>query len=199
MDSTAEGRRQVDRPVLDEATHVYRVKNQIVPGYSEILDAMGYPKNPFWTEEGRDEGKALHQWFAFLAKGQEPEDEPDARIAERVWSFRQWLRSSKFVCVGAEIPQYEPTLGYACTPDLWGFIGKTPVLAECKRGAPMKRHRLQTAAQAIALEANGFPVSERYALYLTDSKPIPELHDDEEDFECWKTTVSAYNAKEIYA
>jgi CRISPR/Cas system-associated exonuclease Cas4 (RecB family) len=181
---------------LDE-DHRYWVGSLNVPGYSEILDSMGFPKNPFWTEAGRAEGEALHQWLLFLAQGNEPASEPDARIAGRVAGIQKFFAEHAFEFVGGETPLYSP-VGYCCTPDLWGRLEGVPVVIEAKRGSKMKRHALQTAAQARALEDSGFPVRLRYALYLKDGGYTLEEHRDMDDDQAWLCIVSAYNARGIY-
>jgi CRISPR/Cas system-associated exonuclease Cas4 (RecB family) len=185
---------------LDE-DHRYWVGSLNVPGYSEILDSMGFPKNPFWTEAGRAEGEALHQWLLFLAQGNEPASEPDARIAGRVAGIQKFFAEHAFEFVGGESPLYSP-VGYCCTPDLWGRLEGAPVVIEAKRGSKMKRHALQTAAQARALEDSGFTV--RLPL-----RPLPQRRrtttlrrstdDMDDDFRLLAVhRFSAYNARGIY-
>jgi hypothetical protein len=187
-----------------DSEHRYWQDGRRIPGFSEILVDVGFAPNPFWTAAGRDEGTALHQWIAFIATSPYPaDDEPDPRIAGRVAGFRKFVKEFHFTAAGAEEIQHEPTLGYCCTPDLWGYMptalpGSPRVLVECKRGARAKTHRLQTAAQSLALEARGFAVQERYALYLKDGGYSLERHDDDEDFEHWKAIVYAYHAKRRY-
>lgn len=165
---------------------------------------MGFPKNPFWTEAGRDEGTALAVWISAIAtKPTTDFENPDIRIVGRVMGFRKFMKELHFTAAGSEEIQYEPELGYCCKPDLWGYInGSLPpsprVVVECKRGARMKIHRLQTAAQVLALRANGFDAKERYCLYLKDDGYSFERHDDDEDFENWKALVYAYHAKRGY-
>jgi hypothetical protein len=187
-----------------DAEHRYWKGKERLPGFSEICADMGFPKNPFWTDAGRDEGTALHQWVEFLALGQQVADaDPDPRIAGRVDGFRKFRRETDFACAGAESIQFEPELRYCCKPDLWGYMptalpGSPRVVIEVKRGARAKVHKLQTAAQVLALRAGGFDATERYALYLKNGGYALERHDDDEDFECWKALVYAYHAKRRY-
>ncbi len=182
-------------PITLDAEHRYWRGTERLPGFSEICADMGFPKNPFWTDAGREEGTALHQWVEFLATSPyPPTDAPDPRIAGRVEGFRKFLRDTKFTCAGAERIQFEPDLRYCCKPDLWGCFGTVKAVVEVKRGAKAKVHKLQTAAQALAL-ATELPIEARYALYLKDGEYSLEVHDDDEDYECWKSIVYAYHAK----
>lgn len=171
-----------------------------VPGFTEICKASGFPDNPHWTEEGKAEGIALHKWLLFLAQGGDFDSvyPPHESIAERVEGIRKFLKDHDFEFVGGETKLYHAGLGFCCTPDLHGFLDGTAAVVEMKGGARMKRHRLQTAAQALALAENGFNASRRIGLYLKDGDYTPEEHDDDEDFECWKAIVAGYFAVEAY-
>lgn len=182
--------------ILDEQHRYWRGSIQ-VPGFSEILEAMGWPKNPYWTPEGREEGRAIHEWLLFLSQGKDTDSPPDPRIAGRVEGIRKFLSVHRFELAGGETPQYSP-LGYCCTPDLWGNLDGLPTIIEAKRGAAMGRHKLQTAAQFMALDASGFTAVRRLGLYLKDGDFALEEHDDEQDFDAWRSIVSAYNARGIY-
>lgn len=178
--------------------HKYEVDGVRRPGFTEIAKDMGVIKdNPFYTAHGRDEGTALSEWNLFLAGGGEPEYEPDACIAGRVKGFRKFLKDTAFTLEGGEGLLFSK-LNYCCKPDLWGRIGTSKVLVEAKRGAKLKWHRLQTAAQAIALRENGFAVQKRLGLYLSDGGYSLELHDDKQDEERWRALVMAYHAKRFY-
>lgn len=190
------------RVVTCDENHIYRIDGIIKRGYSEILDLAGFPKNPHWTEAGREEGTALSQWLLFLATGGVPESDPDPRIAGRVEGIRKFLSEHRFEFVGGETPLYCPTADICCTPDLWGNLDGVPALIEAKRGAAMKRHRLQTACQFMTLAENDFTPKARFALYLKDGDFSLIPHDDEEDFFCWQAIVDGipgYNARRQYA
>lgn len=185
---------------LDHETHTYWIGGRQVPGYSQIVRDLGVaPDNPFYTDAGREEGIALHKWVAFLATGKESTTPPDPRIAGRVEGIRKFLRDTGFRVVGAELPQYDPVSGFACTPDIWGFIGAWSWTIDTKRGAKLPTHRLQTAAQVIALRANGFRARKRGALYLRDNDYRLDEHNDIDDEPRWKAIVAAYHAKQFYA
>src|SRR5258708_1374343 len=181
-----------------DANHLYWVDGVRRPGYSEILDNMGFPKNPFWNDAGRDQGTALSQWLLFLAQGNEATENPDPRIAGRVAGIQKFFKEHEFVFVGGETPLYNEERGHCVTPDIYGYLDGVSSVIEAKRGARMERHKLQTAAQTSTLEENGFMPVNQLSLYLNDCGYSLEAHEDNEDFECWFAILSGYMAKERY-
>lgn len=171
-----------------------------VPGYSEICADLGIAKpNPFYTDQGREEGVAIHQWLNFLVQGKVSKQKPDERIAGRVAGIMKFISDTGFKIVGGEAPLYDPVHRFACTPDMWGYLGKTSFVIDAKRGAKLPSHRLQTAAQTMALRANGFRALKRASLYLRDGDYKLEQHDDMMDLARWGIFVSTYHIKKEYA
>lgn len=191
-------------PVRLDADHKYWIQlkaqgEKRVPGYSEICKDLGITKdNPFWTDEGREEGVALHAWLKFLASGMKPKSEPDPRIAGRVKGIEKFLKDTGFKVAGGEIPLYDPINRFACTPDLYGHIGRSAFVIDAKRGAKMPSHRLQTAAQTVALRANGFRPQKRAALYLRDSDYWLDEHTDTMDLARWSIFVNCWHIRKEY-
>lgn len=170
------------------------------PGYSEICSDLGIVKpNPFYTEEGRAEGVALHSWLNFLVQGKVAKTEPDARIAGRVEGIKKFLFDTKFKLLGGEVPMYDPINRFACTPDLHGVMNKFMFVIDAKRGGKLPSHRLQTAAQFIALRSNGIRIQKRAALYLRDGDYRLEEHTDSMDMARWGIFVSAWYLRKEYA
>lgn len=183
---------------LDEE-HRYWAGNSRVPGFSEIAQSF-FPSNPYWTERGRDEGTHLHACCALLLEHDLDWQSVDAAVMPRVRGFEKFLADTSFKPADAyvEKPQYEATLGYACTPDWPGSLGNWAVVIEGKRGAKSKIHQLQTAAQKLALRANGFKAEKRYGLYLRDFDYRLEEHTNRADETMWPFFVAAFHAKEFY-
>lgn len=191
-------------PVRLDAEHRYLVPASStgeiqVPGYSEICKDLGIAKdNPFYTEAGREEGVALHKWLNFLVKGAVPKTAPDTRIAGRVEGINKFIKDTKFRIAGGERPLYDPVNRFACMPDVWGHMGNWSWVIDAKRGAKMKMHRLQTAAQSIALKANGFRAQKRGSLYLRDGDYHLEEHFGVQDERRWMRIVETYHIKQEY-
>ncbi len=168
-------------------------------GYSEISEDLGIAKpNPFYTEEGREEGVALHKWLLFLVQGKSATAKPDPRIAGRVEGIKKFIKDTKFKISGGEHPLYDPLNRFACTPDIWGCMGNWSWVIDAKRGAKLKSHKLQTAAQTIALRSNGFRPQKRGALYLRDGDYRLDEHDDQGDLSDWIGFVSTYHKKKRF-
>ena len=181
---------------LDRESHRYYLDNgEEVPGYSQICRDLGIVKdNTFYTEQGREEGNALHLWLGFLARGKTPAGPPDPRIAGRVEGIGKFLWQTGFQIAGGEVPLYDPINRYACTPDLYGHIFGISWVLDMKRGAKLPSHRLQTAAQDTALRANGFRAQKRGALYLKDGDYRLDEHTDKSDRANWAAIVEGYHA-----
>lgn len=183
---------------LDE-NHVYWRGTARVPGFTEICKNLGViGDNPFYTEEGRAEGVAIHQWAIFLASGQEPDESPDDRIAGRVEGYRKFLRESGFSFKGGEEPVYHSSLVYACTPDPYGDLNGVLSVIDIKRGSKEPWHPLQTAAQKMALASNGIFAQNRYGLYLMDGDYRLIPHTDKADEMRWTALVTAFHAKTFH-
>ena len=185
--------------VICNENHQYFEEGNRVPGFTEIVMALGIVKpNPFYTPDGRDQGTALHQWLLFLAQGKEPADLPDERIAGRVEGIRKFLRESDFKFQGGEQPMFDKSIRFCCTPDLWGNMAGARCVIDAKRGAKLKHHALQTAAQKLALASNGIHCRDRYTLYLKDGGYKLEQHTDANDMGRWQAIVAAYHAAQFY-
>lgn len=182
-----------------DADHIYWLGDERIPGFSEIA-ASYFPANPFWTESGREEGQHLHQCCALLAEGDLDWGSVDPRVEPRVRGFEKFLRESQFrpAMDLVEKPQFQPTMRYACTPDWPGYLGSWAVTIEGKRGAKSPLHRLQTAAQKLALNAGGFKAQKRYGLYLREYDYRLEEHGDPGDCIRWAALVSGYHAAKHY-
>ena len=189
-----------DKIRLDPETHTYWLGERQVPGYTQIAKDLGIIKeNPFYTDEGRAEGQALHLWFKHLASGLEVKRVPDPRIVGRVQAIQKFLSETGFKMTGGEEAQYDPVTGFACTPDIWGTLGVWTWVIDLKRGAKMKSHALQTAAQTIALQANGFRAQKRGCLYLRETGDYRlDEHKDQLDIIKWRGFVYAYQTKKEF-
>lgn len=186
-------------PVRLDAYHKYWIPapggEKQVPGFSEICLAMGVTRpNKFYTPQGRAEGEALHLWLGFLARGKVPSGAPDPRIAGRVAGIKKFIKDTGFKIMDGEQPIYDPSNRFACTPDMWGPIGKTAWVIDCKRGAKLDSHGLQTAAQKMALIENDFWPQKRGCLYLRDNDYRLHEHSDHQQELDWRAIVRAYHA-----
>ena len=181
---------------LDPASHTYTIPGPIqVPGYSELCAAMGVTRpNPFYTEEARAEGIALHKWLRFLVTGRTPSSPPDPRISGRVEGIKKFIKDTGVRFVGGEAPRYDPATRCACTKDLWAYIGNWSWVIDAKRGARLPSHKLQTACQSIVLRANDFRPQKRAALYLRDGDYRFDEHTNPADLDNWRVIAAGYHS-----
>ena len=102
--------------------HEYTVDGLKVPSVTEILNVY-FPPCGFYTEEGQQDGKYRHEWYAALAQGIETTNEPYPKIAPAIEGFKKFLADVKPEYVSGEIPYHHPTLRYCGTPDVVFRIG----------------------------------------------------------------------------
>ena len=184
---------------LDKKTHTYYLEDKKIPGFTEICKDMGIiSDNPYYTEQVRREGIALHSWLLFKVQGKESKEPPHPSIAGRVRGIEKFIFDTGFSIAGGEVPKYDQESRFACTPDTWGHINGVSWVIDAKRGGKMPYHPLQTAAQRIALASNGFRAQKRGTLYLADDSYRLQEHKDPLDMLKWKAIVSAYYAKKSY-
>lgn len=189
----------VKYPIRLDDSHCYWLDDKPVPGFSQIVRELGIVKdNPFWTEDGREEGKAIHLWLHHLARGKTFFSPPDPRIAGRVEGIKKFLQDTKFKLAFGEMPQYDPVSRFATTPDLVGNIGLFTVNIDAKRGSPQKWHVLQLAAQRIALIAGGFRPQKSFGLYLGEEAYRLVEQDVVKHEPRWRNIAAVYHIAKEY-
>jgi len=181
---------------LDD-NHIYRVDGIVKPGVSQVLD-LYFPPSPYYTEEGRDKGTARHKWYDFLARGNEPEQQPDERIAAEVAGFRKFLVEVKPRHIFGEVALHDPVLDVCGKPDLYCEIQGRLAVVDYKPANAQDRWRIQTAAYQGLLTANGHPVLDRYALRLLPGDYRLDAHKNRIDLACWRSFVAGYKALEAF-
>lgn len=175
--------------------HRYWLGEHRVPGFTEICVNLGVMRpNPHYTEQGRREGVALHEWLGFLVRGRRSAEPPHPSIAGRVRGIQKFIKDTGFKIAGGETPLYDPVGRFACTPDLWGHIGSLSWVIDAKRGSKLPTHALQTATQRIALAANGFRAQKRGALYLRDNDYRLDEHANHVNENHWRAITAGYHA-----
>ena len=177
--------------------HEYTVDGLKVPSVSEILNVY-FPPCGFYTEEGQQDGKYRHEWYAALAQGIETTNAPYPKIAPAIDGFKKFLADVKPVYVSGEIPYHHPTLRYCGTPDVVFRIGDRLVVTDFKPQQKNKRTRIQTALYMLLLQANKIPVQYRYELRCYDGIYRFEQHEDLQDMRRAEIMVAAFHASQFY-
>lgn len=182
---------------IDKSAHRYTVDGRVVPSVSDIL-AVYFPPSQYYTDEGRDNGKYRHEWYAELSQGYESYNEPYPDIVGAVNGFKKFMVEVKPEYVSGEIPYFHPLLNYCGTPDvLFKMFGRLCVV-DYKPKTKIKRTMVQTALYFSMLRANKIPVQDRYELRCYDGLYRLEKHDDIQDIRRAEMMVAGYHAAQFF-
>jgi hypothetical protein len=185
-------------------THIYTVGGVIVPAVSTIVQhahraAGGSSGGPWFTDEHRERGKAVHA--ATLALDQSSLEYDDLlKWLKPAWQpfffayfeFRKHCRCQWALMEQARVHR---ALKFAGTPDRVGTLNDWPAILELKTGSPAPWHGVQTAGQDILMGSRG---RRRYVVYLTsDGRYKLREHTDSGDYLKFLSALQAFHdAKE---
>lgn len=187
--------------VIDESTHVYtkRADGIVVPSNTGVLRAAGHGVSRFYTEDGREVGKAAHLGCRFYDEGRlewASLDTPagaDARTAKlkakvrgRVKSYVEFRKDTGFEPDLIEFVTFSEELGVAGTIDRTGTFPGDPAnwVIDLKGGAEADWHAYQTAGYTLMEFPHNSGEVKRAALYLRDDGKRAQLrvHSNANDF-----------------
>ncbi len=151
-------------PEFDEVTHTYRVNGKPAPGVTTILRSCGIGVNSFWTEEGREFGKAIHLACRYQAEGDLDTSQIDDLIRPRLDAYVQFCDDMQFKPDLIEQPLYRERPLYCGTPDQ---VQLDRAVIDLKTGPPEDYHSLQLAAYAFLL--SNPHIYERWAVHLLET------------------------------
>lgn len=134
-------------PEFDPENHAYTINGQPAPGVTAIIGSVLGP-NPFWTQEARDMGKAVHRAIHYYAENDLDYDSLDEAIKPRLDAYIKFCADQGFKPDLIEQPLYHPTLRYCGIPDQVK-IGN--LIVDYKNGQKMPQYGLQLAAYANML------------------------------------------------
>lgn len=107
---------------LNHELHSYAYDERPVPGVSEVIGGLGLVETGYFTEWGRERGKAVHLAIEHYLCGDGLDwSSVDERIKGYVDAAVSFLSDAKIVAgpgTFVEIPIWHPLLGYAGMPDL---------------------------------------------------------------------------------
>ncbi len=192
----------VPKVSIDETTHVYkRLLNGIVaPSNTQVLTfANPAIKSKYYTEDGREVGKAAHLGCRFYDEGrldwaslETPRGATEraarlmAKVRGRVQSYVAFRKDTGFEPDLIEYVTYSEALDVAGTIDRTGTFPPSPViwLIDLKGGAVQEWHGEQTAGYTLMEFPGSHEGIMRGALYLKDNGARAQLkvHTDIEDF-----------------
>jgi hypothetical protein len=154
---------------LDEESHTYWLGDRQIPGISALLRYWGFIDDTYYTEEGREVGRAVHAGIHDIEMGGAAAGEfTNLKILSRIDEYMRFKSDKDFRVRRVEQIYADPAGRYACKIDLLGTFGEstTGALVELKCGAELPWHRLQTGGQRRCIIDDSFGTIRRFALYL---------------------------------
>ncbi len=130
---------------FDEATHIYRLGDRVLPSITQILKECGYVDDTYYTEEHRYRGQYVHWCVRLINENNLDWDDVHPEFRGYCDAYVKAVKELNIVPISFEEPLYHSVLHFAGTPD----IVAEDALWELKTGAIMKWAGLQTAGQEI--------------------------------------------------
>ena len=128
----------------DDATHIYRIGDRIVPSVTQVLADL----LPSWkaSEWHLQRGRAVHACCAMIARGQKFDADP--QIAGQVQAERLWFAQVQPYVKEVELPMFSMRYQFAGTCDLVCAIGGHNCVVDFKASmTPAVRY--QTGAYGV--------------------------------------------------
>lgn len=177
---------------FNEPDHSYWLGARRLYGTTEVIKRVGLMgSGDFYTDLGRDRGKAVHAACELLFWDNLDWSSVDERIFGYVVSCHEFIKQTKFKARRAEFQFYHPLLCYAGQWDVDGDCSQVKdIMLDLKSGAPEKWHRIQSSAYREGADANKIKIKRRGSLYLQADGSVGKIkiHDDRND---WKAFYSA--------
>lgn len=185
---------------FEPSTHTYTEGGIILPHVTELLALQGlYKGADYFTEEGRIFGHYVHQACEFADRDELDWSTLDDALVGCVRSYLLFCSATGFTPVLIEKPV--AAFGVGTKPDRYGYFYNDPAndaVVELKAGwSPHPADQVQTALQAMILQANGYPCKTRGALYLKRDGRLPSWkpHNDRSDFAVAHSIITLHNYK----
>jgi len=157
--------------------HIYRKGGVYVPSVTRIIEAEGLVNYDNVPSADRDwylqRGKFGHKMCQLFFEGKLDESELDPELKPRLEALKTFVNSTGFQVVCMETPFYHPTLNYAGTPDLWGYVKGCRLLSliDFKISEALnKAIKYQLALYKELLGVNGVFVHKCYGLALSGNE-----------------------------
>lgn len=178
-------------PDFDEEKHAYTVGGKIYPGVTSVISSC-LGSNPFWTEFGRDFGRAVHKAIHYYSDGDLDFNLLDDRIKPRIDAYVRFCEDKQFKSDLSEQALYHPKYRYC------GMIDQAQidrVVPDFKCGQHLPEHGLQLAAY-VHLLPNPY-IYDRWGVQLKeDGKYKIEVYKKtnlSNDFNIFLSMLNIYN------
>lgn len=134
-------------PEFIEESHAFCINGKPAPGVTSIINSC-IGVNPFWTKEGREAGKQLHEGVRLTAQYMAEGDLDYDSLDPHLQAYVKFCQDMQFEPDLSEHPLYHPILLYCGIPDQVQF---DRVVVDFKKGPHLPQHALQLAAYAHML------------------------------------------------
>lgn len=133
---------------FEEDGHKYFLGDIELPGFTFLVRKFGLvPEEAFYSEYGKNRGRAVHQAIHFMNEGVLDNSSVDVRLAGYLNAWKKFCRDFDFKPLIFERPLMSANYMFACTLDAFGSGKDGLTLVEIKTGDPHWTVRLQMAAQ----------------------------------------------------
>lgn len=139
---------------FNEEQHQYKAEGIVVPSVSQVLQDLGFVDDTWFTEYGRDRGRAAHKAILYEDEGNLDYATLDPVLVPRVEAWKSFRNDMGWVSRIKETPMYHPIYRFAGTPDDIGTHRKADLnfaIVDIKTGQAMPYHALQLALYACLL------------------------------------------------
>ena len=166
---------------LDIEDHIYFTEDfNIVPGVTEILQAVGIINKQWFADQARIRGSYVHKATALWDDGCLREDTLDPILIPYLEAWKRFRRETSFQPELIEHPVYSQRYGYAGTLDRWGsWPGHGKTLLDIKTGYAPRWAELQLAAYEAALPR--YTDGGRVTIHLKNNGRYNIIENDDDD------------------
>lgn len=183
-----------------DSDHTYWLDEKRIFGTTDVIKANGLMSGAdFFTELGRDRGKAIHAACELLFWDNLDWSTVDKRIEGFVTSCAEYVAHSKFKPRRTEHQAFHPQLLYAGAWDADGdSLQIEDFLFDLKSGGKEKWHGVQTSAYKELAAVNGIKIKRRGSLYLQENGSMAKLylHEDRNDFKVFQSALRILQKEE---
>ena len=178
---------------FDVDQHKYFLGDREIPGVTTIMKGLNLIDDRWFTEESRETGTAVHEILELYDKGIKVE--PKHALIGYLSAYQAFLSENSSLYVKEiEKTVYEPNMSYCGKLDRIMINCDTgqKFLIDIKTGAPLRNHKLQCSAYALAARDKSLLIG---GLYLTaDGKYKFKLYPRMDSV--WRSVMKVYNFKE---
>lgn len=172
---------------FDAIQHAYYYDGVRVPSITQMLLTTGWVDDTYYTEASRIRGTAVHDLATAYDLGALDPKDCESRYKGWFLGYVAAMKPLQPAWEDIELPSVHPLHKFGGRPDRRGRVFRVQTILEIKSGAKEKAHKIQTALQAILVNAEHPLPPEHYqrlACYVKRTgKFSVEQHDQRADFD----------------